>query len=65
MFFVHGGGFSHDSSDDNIHGPDFLIDEGVILVRKLHTLTHIKLCTLFVAMQCKSFVMEKVELYWV
>lgn len=32
MFFIHGGGFHEGSGDDLIHGPDFLINDNVILV---------------------------------
>lgn len=32
MFFIHGGGFMEGSGDDFIYGPDFLINENVILV---------------------------------
>lgn len=32
MFYVHGGGYFQGSSDEMIFGPDFLIDENVIVV---------------------------------
>lgn len=32
MFYIHGGGYNQGSSDEMIFGPDFLIDENVILV---------------------------------
>lgn len=32
MFYIHGGGYKFDSSNDKLFGPDFLIDENVILV---------------------------------
>lgn len=32
MFYIHGGGYNQGSSDEMIFGPDFLIDENVIIV---------------------------------
>lgn len=32
MFFIHGGGFYEGSGNDDLLGPDFLIDHNVILV---------------------------------
>lgn len=32
MFYIHGGGFQEGSSSETLFGPDFLIDENVILV---------------------------------
>lgn len=32
MFFIHGGSYIDGSSDDFFYGPDFLINEDVILV---------------------------------
>lgn len=41
MLFIHGGGYSEGSGDDGLHGPDFLINEGVILVNVFsHNLFH-------------------------
>lgn len=32
LFFIHGGGFSGGSGDDNLYGPDFLVPHEIILV---------------------------------
>lgn len=32
MFFIHGGGFIEGSGNDSRAGPDFLMNENVILV---------------------------------
>lgn len=32
MFYIHGGGYMEGSGDDFLYGPDFLINENVILV---------------------------------
>lgn len=32
MFYIHGGGFFEGSGNDDFLGPDFLINEDVILV---------------------------------
>lgn len=32
MIFIHGGAWYHGSGDTNLHGPDFLINENVIIV---------------------------------
>lgn len=32
MFYIHGGGFEEGSGNDDLYGPDFLINENVILV---------------------------------
>ena len=32
MFYIHGGGYFEGSGDDFLYGPDFLINEDVILV---------------------------------
>lgn len=32
MVYIHGGGFFFGSGDDDLQGPDFLINEGVVLV---------------------------------
>lgn len=32
IFFIHGGGYAEGSGNDYFYGPDFLIEQGVILV---------------------------------
>lgn len=32
MVFIHGGGFSHGDGGCKLYGPDFLVNEGVVLV---------------------------------
>lgn len=32
MVFIHGGGYAIGSGNENLHGPDFLIEQNVILV---------------------------------
>lgn len=32
MFFIHGGGFAEGSGNDNVYGPDFLVEKDVVLV---------------------------------
>lgn len=32
MVYIHGGGYFEGSGNDDLHGPDFLIEEDVILV---------------------------------
>lgn len=32
MFWIHGGGFYCGSSNTDVHGPDYLITEDVVLV---------------------------------
>lgn len=36
MFYIHGGGFFEGSGNDDILGPDFIINEDVILVNQLN-----------------------------
>lgn len=32
LFFIHGGGYSEMNGNDHIYGPDFLMEQNVILV---------------------------------
>lgn len=36
MFYIHGGGFYEGSGNDDLCGPDFLVNENVILVSYFH-----------------------------
>lgn len=38
MLFIHGGGFQFGSGNHDLHGPDFIIDENVILVNMRNAL---------------------------
>lgn len=32
MFFIHGGGFTEGDNTDGFYGPDFIVEEDVVLV---------------------------------